>query len=110
MVLQTVGMGYTVRNITTYDNENPWWPERRGHWEVVDDAGDVVYSFEWHFNGDKAEWDEREFWQGPRQVRISNDGQWVECVMQTGVEHGFTFPGQTGERVERHPLPPATSA
>lgn len=103
-------MTFSVRNITTFDNENPWWPERRGRWEVLDEAGHVVYRFEWNFNGDYAEWDDREFWQGPMRVRISADGKWVECVMPTGVEHGVTFPGRTGERIERHPLPPAGGA
>lgn len=103
-------MAYLVRKLTTFDNESAWWPERRGCWEVVDEAGLVVYRFDWTFNGDYAEWDDREFWQGPMLVRISADGHWVECVMQTGVEHGVTFPGHTGERIERHPLPPTGSA
>ena len=104
-------MGYSVRKITLQDNHDPWFPKSSGTWEVVDDdTGEVVYRFEWKHTGDYAEWDDRDFYTGPMDVRISSDGQWVECLMQTGVEHGITFPGQLGERIERHALHPGTSA
>ncbi|MCB9896263.1 MAG: hypothetical protein H6839_17670 [Planctomycetes bacterium] len=100
-------MGYSVRKITLKDNEDPWFPKSSGKWEVVDDTtGKVVYRFRWSHNGDYAEWDNRDFYTGPMSVRISPDGKWVLCVMQTGVNHGIAFAGTLGEKVVRHPLPP----
>lgn len=101
-------MGYSVRKIILRDNEDEWFPKSSGRWEVVDDHGTVAYKFKWKHTGDHAEWDNRDWYQGPMQVRISADGQWVECVLQTGVKHGISFPGTLGERIERHPLPPVS--
>jgi len=100
-------MAYKIERIVEKDNENPWFPEQQGRWEVRDSAGKVIYKFKWEFTGDRAEWDDREFWEGPKAVRISTDGKWVECVYQTGVQHGIAFEGTLGEKIERHPLPPA---
>ncbi|MCB9933097.1 MAG: hypothetical protein H6841_06730 [Planctomycetes bacterium] len=100
-------MAYKIERIVEKDNEDPWFPKQQGRWEVRDDAGKVIYKFKWWFTGDRAEWDDREFWDGPMVVRISTDGKWVECVYQTGVQHGIAFEGTLGEKIERHPLPPA---
>lgn len=100
-------MSYEIREVVTFDNEDEWYPKKRGRWEVVDESGRVVMSFKYRFHGDNAEWPEREWWQGPKEVRISDDGRFVECVHQTGVKHGVAFDGTLGEEVRRHPLPEA---
>jgi hypothetical protein len=96
---------YEVREVVTFDNEDGWYPKKRGRWEVVDENGQVVMTFKYRYSADNAEWPEREWWQGPKHVRISDDGKFVECVHQTGVQHGVAFEGTLGEKVERHPLP-----
>ena len=99
-------MAYSVRRVVLRDNEDPWFPKSNGTWEVVDDeTGKVVYRFKWKYSGDRAEWDDRHWWTGPKEVRVSADGKWVECVKQTGVKHGIAFEGTLGEAIERHPLP-----
>lgn len=102
-------MGYTVRKIIDKDNADEWLPRVRGRWEVHDADGEIVYQFKWKLKGDNTEWPEREWWQGPMDVRISEDGKWVECYHQSGIKHGIAFEHTLGQRVERHPLPPTTA-
>lgn len=99
-------MGYKILKIVDKDNEDPWFPVRKGRWEVHDDDGKVLYRFKWKMKGDYAEWDDREWWTGPMEVRISSDGKYVEACYQTGIQHGIAFAGTLGQRVERLPLPP----
>lgn len=93
-------MSYTVRQVVGHDNGDQYFPKRSGHWEVRNAAGKVVYRFDYEYVADLAEWDDRERWQGPKQVRISADGSCVECVMQKEVN-------SKQEVIQTHPLPPA---
>lgn len=99
-------MRYKVEKIVEKEWGNEWYPQKRGRWEVRDESGKVVYSFNWKFKGDNAEWPEREWWTGPMEVRISDDGCSVECYYQTGIKHGIAFEHTLGKRMESHPLPP----
>ena len=99
-------MSYKVLKIVDKDNGDEWFPVKQGRWEVHDADGNVIYKFKWKMKGDYAEWDDREWWTGPMEVRISEDGKHVEVCYQTGIKHGIAFTDTLGQRVERHPLPP----
>lgn len=45
-------MGYKILKIVDKDNEDPWFPVRKGRWEVHDDDGKVLYRFKWKMKGD----------------------------------------------------------
>jgi hypothetical protein len=97
-------MAYSVEKIIEKEWGNDWYPQKRGRWEVRDENGNVVHSFKWKMKADLGEWPEREWWTGPMDVRISEDGKFVECLHQAGIAHGASFPDTQGQRVERHPL------
>lgn len=91
-------MGYSVHQVVSKDNGDEYFPERSGRWEVRDPAGQVVASYKFKYRADLAEWDAREYWTGPKLVRISEDGLCIECVYQQA-------PNSSAERVEATPLP-----
>ena len=101
-------MTYTVEQVITHDNHDDYFPKRSGKWIVRDAAGAIVYLFKFSYKGDLAEWDTRHHWQGPVDVRISDDGSCIECLHQDHASFGVSEPGPDRGRTERHPLPPAT--
>jgi hypothetical protein len=101
-------MTYSVEQVITYDNHDEFFPKRKGKWIVRNAAGEIVYQFKFSYRGDLAEWDNRHYWQGPADVRVSDDGTCVECLHQDRTRFGASEPEPNRGRTERHPLPPAT--
>ncbi len=101
-------MAWTVRKVveSRKDESDGWYVVTEGRWEVVDDAGVVAYRFAFSVTEDHTEWPDRYFEDGPRDVRISADGKFVECFYGLEAVAGFTFEHHPQGKVERHPLPP----